>query len=94
MGSWLTIEQVCEYLCGRMLRPQAFDFEDAYNLEYYFAKGELAKTKNTLEEARKEFRKAITFYARHLSDIVVSKRMNKETRKKSTASIKFIRDEL
>jgi len=92
MGNWYTIEEVCKHLCGRIIRPQSFDFEGAYNLEYYFADGELAKTKKTLEEARKEFRKAITFYARHLSDIVIMKRLNRETRKKEPASVKFIKD--
>ena len=93
-SNWYNIEQVCKYLCGRMIRPQVFEYEDSENLEYYFADGELDKFKKTLEESRQEFRNSITFYARHLSDIVVMKRQNKEIRKKQLNSIKFITGDL
>ena len=94
VGKWYTIEQVMQRLFGRILKPQMLDFEGAWDKEYYFANGELDRTKKEFGDARKKHQASLTIDGRNIGTLVSKKRFKGESRKKEIASIKFIKGEI
>lgn len=93
-GKWYNIEQVCMKLFDRTMHPIAFDYEKAFENEYFFKEEELSKTRELFKDSKKKRFTTLGTDARNISDLITKKRYKNEVRKKRPNSVKFIIGEI
>ena len=82
-------------LFGKVLHPVIFDYEKAFDNEYFFKEGELFETKVMFEDNKRRLQTTyMAINARNITGLITKKRYKGEVRKKVPASVKFIMDEI